>query len=955
MSQGRVTVSPVSGNDTARALQQAAALGGIGSEETMYPVLVGVLNRLLPTGFEARSHASSEEGRPDISIVQRPGGTRAPEAAAVAHIEVKHAATLDSAFRTDASGEHQIGRYRRSGLPVLLTDCLRWFDVTSSDALELPAARFGDDATPPVAEQQLRGLLHLVCERRPLYASESAAAAMAGIVAQIDSVVADDLAEGWRIVRTALGFGGGETLDDSERGVGEIVAFALLSIATHLPPLPDDGFADAAAAEWAQEGEWSTTAGLPAVMQAAFDQFRLYPPAKQALGGTTGWATIRALAAHLSSSPLAQRDKWARLSGLWDDYLANAGRRKTLGSWQTPEPVARFQARQTHEALQRLGYAKGLGDQAVTVIDPCVGTGVYLDAVIAEAGCPPQAFNPDGPDDKPRMLGADISPTAVAATHIRTTATGAEPQLYMTDTLHTSAAGDARPLLDPYEHGLSMVISAARWDWHEMSRWAARDTGRDPILVIIGNPPYLRAGLDQQRYKGLGWRQDIYEKWRAGSGGRGGLDDPFVAFWAWALNVCRQPHDSLPGGHEPNEEPPLYGVVSFITNRAWIHGDTFGPMRRWVRSRASLIQVTDFGPGSRGGAGRWSKKQPFAIQTGTAAVTLTFDPTDGARTLRYQRAIWSDKEQELKPHGGEFSADYNQQAGDAPWTLHIKAPERSLLGGMTTVSGVKTADDKKWISVTASKSRFVRHAYRALDNRYSPNQPPTNARPGEPVLPDMASPFARWNEANLFEPHEAHISAGGWYAILQAQIAKPGSAIHATSHLPDNNLFKGSEGGYVVRVGPGVKIPADYRSWADSQRLSGEDFWHYALAAAHHPDYWVEGTERAESLAHRTVEIPLTDYPDAVLGLVDIGKDLVAIWSVDDLPADEFDGQPGAWRFEGHNDLERVRINGYPVLQRWRKARPGDWDENTAKEYARTVLALRMLLNAKDKVGALLD
>lgn len=955
MSQGRVTVSPVSGNDTARALQQAAALGGIGSEETMYPVLVGVLNRLLPTGFEARSHASSEEGRPDISIVQRPGGTRAPEAAAVAHIEVKHAATLDSAFRTDASGEHQIGRYRRSGLPVLLTDCLRWFDVTSSDALELPAARFGDDATPPVAEQQLRGLLHLICGRRPLYASESAVAAMAGIVAQIDSVVADDLAEGWRVVRTALGFGGGETLDAGERGVGEIVAFTLLSIAAHLPPLPDDGFADAAAAEWAQEGEWSTTAGLPAVMQAALDQFRLYPPAKQALGGATGWVAIRALSAHLSSSPLAQRDKWARLSSLWDDYLANAGRRKTLGSWQTPEAIARFQARQTHEALQRLGYAKGLGDEAVTVIDPCVGTGVYLDAVIAEAGCSPQAFNADGPDNKPRLLGADISPTAVAATHIRTTATGAEPQLYMTDTLHTSATGDTRPLLDSYEHGLSMVISAARWDWHEMSRWAARDPGRDPILAIIGNPPYLRAGLDQERYAGIGWRQDVYEKWRAGSGGRGGLDDPFVGFWAWALNVCRRPHDSLHSGDASNGEPSLCGVVSFITNRAWIHGDTFGPMRRWVRSRASLIQVTDFGPGSRGGAGRWSAKQPFAIQTGTAIVTMTFDPTDGARTLRYQRAAWSDKEQMLKPHGDEFSAAYDQQAGDAPWTLHIKDPERSLLGGMTTVSGVKTADDKKWISVKASKSRFVRHAYRALDNRYSPNAAPEKVKRGEPVPSDKASGWAEWCKEKLFDPHEAHIQAGGWYAILQAQIAKPGPAIHATRHLPDNNLFKGSEGGYVVRVGPGIQIPVDYRSWADSQRLSGEDFWHYALAATHHPDYWVEGTERAESLAHRTVEIPLTDDSDIAAELVTIGEDLVDIWSVDGLPAAGFEGHAGAWHFEDEEALEDVKINGRPVLKKWREARPGDWDENTAREYARTVLALRMLLNAKDKVGALLD
>jgi len=932
----------MSKQETGERLRQAREDGTTHTEGTMYRQVAEVLNELLPSGWEAKSQVSAEtEGLPDFTVLHKKTSGQA------AYIEVKLEKTLDQAFKPDHTGEHQIARYRQDGIPVLLTDAVNWFDVTDPDDIRRLVACF-DGTDDQAAEQSLRDTLRLACGKRPRYSKESSAAAMSAIAGQINEAVSGDgLNDQWQQIRSTLGFGGHNTLDGSEGGVGEIIAFTLLYIASQLDPLDDGRFVDAAQAEWSAEAVWKreATTSLPEVSHAVLQGLHADLDARKLLGGE-GWATIRAVAAYVSEAGSASR--WGRLSALWDRHLDRQGRRVSLGSWQTPEGVAAFQAKQTDQALRRLGY-DGCADAKATVIDPCVGTGVYLQAVIDEAGGDAETFNAssNAPDDRPRLLGVDISPTAVAATHIRLAQTGARPSLYMTDTLSASAGCDAVPLFDvgTQRPSASTVTRAADWDWNEMKRWAARSADRDPIIAIIGNPPYHRGKLEMNRYDDVGWRVDVWQRWQKGSGGRGSLSDPFVAFWAWALGVCRQSHNALSKEAEACGERPLCGVVSFITNRIWIHGDTFGPMRRWVRSRATLVEVTDFGPGSRaGGAGSWSK-QPFDIETGTAIVTLTFDPHDPDRKLIYQRAVWDDKRQQPRPHGPTRTGIYSPAASESHWLLHITPPKRSLLKGMTTVNGVKTNDNAKWITVGAAKDRPVRYGFRALDNRRSPNTiPPKN----------QLKAGARWAKETVFDKHAEHKKGGGWYAILQSQAAKPGPAIHATRHLPDYDLFKGSEGGKVIRVSSGTGIPDDYQRWAARHSLSGKEFWLYALAAAHHPGYWKPGTARADTLANRTVEIPAIRDGRKVRKVIGLGRQLVDAWSVDGLKGVKHTGKPGRWSFDGHDDVADVEVNGRKVLMAWREARPGDWGKRTAAEYARTVEALQKLKDISDQVGKLI-
>ena len=288
-----------------------------------------------------------------------------------------------------------------------------------------------------------------------------------------------------------------------------------------------------------------------------------------------------------------------------------------------------------------------------------------------------------------------------------------------------------------------------------------------------------------------------------------------------------------------------------------------------------------------------------------------------------------------------------------------RTASKSLTDGMVRhlANGVKTGTDKEWIQTKGDQDFATRHAYRPLDNRWSPTEPPIKAKPGEERQDDQASEYARWQEKKLFDPHASHAAAGGWYAILQPPSVgvKPGPAIHATRHMPDYHAFKGSEGGKVVRVGKGVEVPAIYRDWvANQERVTGPDFWSAALAAANHPEYWVEGTMRARELSERSVCLTLPSESRSTQRLIKIGERLVDVWSLDKVEPVPFEGKPGLWSFAGHDDVEQIDLHGYRVLSSWRSARPFAWDRPTAQEYARTVSALLEMVRLRTEVAVLI-
>jgi len=917
-----------------------------GTEESGYPELKNGLDLLCPPGFEAKAHTFEKDiGKPDLSIVRKSDG------GIVVYIEVKKPNTLRDAFKAAASGESQISRYRHSGLPVLLTDCLRWFDVTTADNTERPFAVFRDEEQErdQTSATAIEDFLSQCVNRKPRYRGvEAAIYGIDSVIRQLDENPIETLETGWGTVREALGFevDPERTLDGE--GSGEVIAFSLLSMAALLPPIGNDAeFVQLAREEWQSAAGFSKARDLPPVLKAALDILRL-ESADEGLVVDRYWVTLRSIADWMLFGKSDRR--WARMSEVWDGFLALRERRKKLGSWQTPMAVAALQAQELDRALATIGYA-GLRDTRVTILDPCVGTGVYPSAVVQQiesTGGTAISVNKSEGNAQPRLIGFDISATAITCAHIRLSASPAEPRFHMVDTLSVGADEAQTSMSLDADHANQLVVSANR-DQSQARRWAARDGDRPPILAIIGNPPYERSALDETRYEKCAWHTDVYQSWKKGSGGRGSLQDPAFAFWAWALSVFQQPH-----GEIDNDLP--FGIVSYITNRSWIAGDTAVTMRKKIASAATKIEIWDFGPGARGGGGgKWSD-QPFEIQTGTAIATVTFGrqqpDEDSTCTLNYRKAEWVDGEvraigeTESRDDAGVLEGEWLPRPPGRPLTLGI---EKRL------ANGVKTGTDKQWIKTIGNRDFATRHAYRVLDNRWSPTSPPEKTKQGEEHSEGKATQYARWNEKKLFDPHSEHVAAGGWYAILPppAVGVKPGPAIHATIHVPDYHAFKGSEGGKVVRVAPGVGIPHDYQQWASDNGIGDTDFWLAALAIAHHENYWASDTEEATQLSERAIALDLPADADVTKRLVKLGSDLVRIWSLDDLEPTAHSGKPGEWKFDAHDRYEHLEINGYKVLSSWRKARDETWSEATAIEYARTLKALSELVRIRADVAQL--
>ena len=755
---------------------------------------------------------------------------------------------------------------------------------------------------------------------------------MAMVVDRINDSHTASLEAAWGAARQFLGMTA-KTPDLGDGQVGEIIAFTLLAIAAKLPLLDSSSFIAECEKEWNQNRSWST-GDLPLSLSGCLRDFRQADGESSGrLLGTSGWAVIRSIASGLN---VDGEFSWERLSALWDSYLNLSGMRQTLGSWQTPAPVAKFQAQLASKALQGLGY-HGLNDPKVTIIDPCCGTGVYLQEVVEQVkreGGAPASLSRTALQNS-RLLGCDISPAAVAASHIRLTSLDVHANLYMTDTLAASpqlgSGRNANSMPTLFDWGpdtlLSALVSAVKSDEAEMTRWADRSSDRDPILTVIGNPPYLRGGLDEKKYADRAWYDEYFKLWKSGSGGGGSLQDLFVGFLAWAFRIADLDHESF------GEVKP-HGVVTFITNRAWIDGSTFKPLRNWLRTKAVRVEIFDFGPGSRGNSGAQWSSQPFAIETGTAIFCAVFGDSEQPAEVKYTKIKW-------EPSGISIVSDPVEIQTNEDWTGKTSA--KILFEPALATAGVKTGADKTWVRVSGDRDFPLRHAYRAFDNRYIPENPPAEGM----------TAGARWREAKLFAPYKERLRQGCWYLIGPTKSALPGPALHASVFIPGNDSYKGSEGGFVLPITAETPIPSGYAIDANRLQLSSQDFWYCALALGNSGLYWREGNPLSAQLAENRLELQFPIDARNVKRLVEIGRELVKAWSLDYVEPVSFTGEPGSWHFERHDEVEEISIHGRKVLKEWRKAREGTWNKLVASEYAHTIGGLLLTKKLAEEVEKL--
>ena len=128
-----------------------------------------------------------------------------------------------------------------------------------------------------------------------------------------------------------------------------------------------------------------------------------------------------------------------------------------------------------------------------------------------------------------------------------------------------------------------------------------RSRGRQPITVVIGNPPYKEKAEGRGGWieKGAGGKLHApLDRWKAppawGVGAHGKhLKNLYVYFWRWAtLEGLRLRPFAATGVPDTDEE----GIVCFITVAGFLNGPGFQKMRDDLRRTCSDIWVIDCSP-----------------------------------------------------------------------------------------------------------------------------------------------------------------------------------------------------------------------------------------------------------------------------------------------------------------------------------------------------------------------
>ena len=328
----------------------------------------------------------------------------------------------------------------------------------------------------------------------------------------------------------------------------------------------------------------------------------------------------------------------------YEDFLGTFApeEKERFGVFYTPVEVVRYMTAALDRALREHLNTQGLADRQVTLLDPATGTGTFLLGIaehVRKAAEQSGLANLALEDLAKRMFAFEllIGPYAVAHYRLhhalKADDTASLPRLgiYLADTLAEPGAASPMGALGFVGQGIADERQLAN-DLKE----------KQPILAIIGNPPYRRLEEGENRLLVGQWMDHTWDDLKAPvrNAGWGNQLNTFpelsVAFWRWALWKLFEAKNA-----------PQRGVVAFITNRKFLTGKPYAGLRQMMRRRFDRIEIIDLRGDSRLGerAGIEGDQNVFNIQVG---VCITLAMADGSKAAGeeadvYYRDAWEAK------------------------------------------------------------------------------------------------------------------------------------------------------------------------------------------------------------------------------------------------------------------------------------------------------------------------
>jgi Type ISP C-terminal specificity domain/N-6 DNA Methylase len=318
--------------------------------------------------------------------------------------------------------------------------------------------------------------------------------------------------------------------------------------------------------------------------------------------------------------------------------------RKDLGVWYTPKEIVQYMVERVDHLLRtQLHQPLGLASPAVRILDPCCGTGAYLTEVLhrihrtlLEQAGDDTALIPDALRTAAltRVFGFEIMPAPFVIAHLQ---------------FATLLEKAGAPLTDDHRAGVFLTNALTGWVpvAHPKSIFAEMEQEREAadnikqqgtILVILGNPPYNGyagiAKIEEERDLTTAYRAPV-QGLPAPQGQ--GLNDLYIRFFRIAERRIASNADGQ-------------GIVSFISNNAWLDGLSHTTMRHQYLHTFQQLFIDNLN-GDKYRTGKTTPEglpDPSAfstphnregIQVGTAIATLVRN-TSGATATPHLRGLW---------------------------------------------------------------------------------------------------------------------------------------------------------------------------------------------------------------------------------------------------------------------------------------------------------------------------
>jgi len=351
----------------------------------------------------------------------------------------------------------------------------------------------------------------------------------------------------------------------------------------------------------------------------------------------------------------------------YEDFLSayDPELREKRGVYYTPLPVVNFIVKSVDQTLRRnLGRKEGLADPKVLILDPAVGTGSFLYSTINQIHHLTAKNGRKGAWESivreeliSRIFGFEILMAPYTVAHLKIELlledlgyhfkSQERLGIFLTNTLE-EAALKSDELIEAF-------IA-------EESEAASRIKTQEPIMVVLGNPPY--AGHSSNNGA---WISKLIEDYKSVNGQRlkernlKWLNDDYVKFIRFGQSRI---------------ENTGQGVLAFITNHGYMDNSTFRGMRASLLNTFDELYFLDLH-----GNVKKQEQSPdgsvdqnvFDIQQGVAICILVKHTAKLASPKVYHADLWGSREEKYHFLSTKAFTDIN-------WAeVHPQAPESFFL------------------------------------------------------------------------------------------------------------------------------------------------------------------------------------------------------------------------------------------------------------------------------------